>query len=210
MSDHTMLNSIHWTERCQMRHPSSNKNIARLEFSGYIREVDEIIQALSEIAYPPTHHPHDHYDHHYYSSSHHSLLFLSWDTHRHKGLIDPHFHDLRNQFGSGTWRRFSHFADLNYRLDEKMKDEVKKKDEKAKDIADALQKKLDDEQKHQDKVRDRYERLEEHRNDQVERLVEHKLQEDPIQEIGRLADVMGHIQRVITPRTSHHGQMGCN
>ena len=200
-----------------------------MELSGYVREVDEIIQALSEIAYPPTHHPHDRRDHHYYSSSHHSLLFPSWDPHRHKALIDPHFHDLRSKWDTARDGISHTFADLKYRLDKKVKDEAKrkaerdkadkeKKDDKARceketeeavrkvqDIADALQKKLDEEQKHQEKVRDRHERIEEHRDDQVERLVDHKLQENPIQEIGRIADVMGHIQRVITPRSSHHG-----
>jgi len=171
--------------------------------------VEEINAHLEAVAYPPTHH-------HGYHHHHHLLYFPVWDPAYHKEKEDPHFHGLRLKWENIRDGIPQTFAEMRVRLEKKEKDKIKKKEneKKAKDEKAELQKKLDEiekenmdklkrEEKHNDQQREKHEGLEEKRDVAVEKLVKTTLEADPIENMDKLAGVIGHIQRVITPRTSH-------
>jgi len=112
-------------------------------------------------------------------------------------------------------------AELENRLRTKRKedeDKLKAEKKKLKDKLDEIQKEdkeeLDDNKKtdkkelknlkeHNEEKLSEQERIEHKRDWAVERLVETKLEDDPIDQMDKLAHVVGHIQRAFTPRTSH-------
>lgn len=98
--------------------------------------------------------------------------------------------------------------------DDKANEEREAEEKKCRTAKKALQDKLDaKEEEEMNRLRlkdkrdinklDHVEDIAQQRDQEVERLVKTRLEENPIDEIDRLAGVMGHIQRIISPHNSY-------
>ncbi|KAF8860259.1 hypothetical protein BDZ45DRAFT_724773 [Acephala macrosclerotiorum] len=190
----------------------------RIDFTSYVREVEEINTRLESIAHPPHHPTH---------RRHSSILFPSWDPPHHREV--PHFHEIRLKWENVRDGIGHTFAQFIYRLElaaEKKKKEKKDKDkiekekkeakeeaeeelekekEKAKKSSDELKKKLakkEEEEaerlatkeKHEQAKLRHVEEIAEERDTHVERLLKSKLEEDPIDQVRRVAGVINELQ----------------
>ncbi|PMD14312.1 hypothetical protein NA56DRAFT_754994 [Hyaloscypha hepaticicola] len=192
-------------------------------FTGYIMEIEEINVSLQAIAHPSHHYHHYHHTH----LSH--VLFPGWDydAHHHSHEEHPHFNELREK-----WERIRDaipraFADMDLQAAWKEKARIKREEEdtkikedkkKSKDKLDKIEeankeelerfekrneKQLEKLEKHNEEQLEAHEKIEHKRDLAVEKLVENTLEDDPIEKIDKLAHVMGHLSRAITPRASH-------
>jgi hypothetical protein len=186
-------------------------------------EIEEINVSLQTIAHPSRHHDRYHHTH----LSH--VLFPGWDydAHHHPREEHPHFNELREK-----WERIRDaipraFADMDLQAAWKEKARIKKEEEDAKIKEDKKklkekldkieetnkeeldkfgkhnEKQLEKLEKHNEQQLEAYEKIEHERDLAVEKLVENTLEDDPIEKIDKLAHVMGHLSRAITPRPSH-------
>ena len=89
------------------------------------------------------------------------------------------------------------------KLREKL-DKIEKEDkEELEEAKKGDKKELRSLKEHSEEKVQEQEKIEHRRDLAVERLVETRLDDDPIDQIDKLAHVVGHIQRAFTPRTSH-------
>ncbi|KAE9364915.1 hypothetical protein N431DRAFT_94477 [Stipitochalara longipes BDJ] len=193
---------------------------ANLRNTSQIEDPNLCLQAIAD---PPSHH-HHHQRHHHLSH----VLFPGWDWdahHRHEE--HPHFYEMRMQWEKirdGIPRAFAEM-DIQAALQERIRKTRKKEEDKLKDDKKKLKDKLDGIEKEEKQELDdtkkenkkelmkleehneerllEQERIEHKRDLAVERFVETKLEDEPIDQMDKLAHVVGHIQRVFTPRTSH-------
>lgn len=190
----------------------------RIDFTSYVREVEEINTRLESIAHPPQHQTH---------RRHSSILFPSWDPPHHREV--PHFHEIRLKWENVRDGIGHTFAQFIYRLElaaekkkkekkdkdkiekekkeakEEAEEELKKEKEKAKKCSDELKKKLarkEEEEaerlatkeKHEQAKLKHVEEIAEERDTHVERLLKSKLEEDPIDQVRRIAGVINELQ----------------
>jgi hypothetical protein len=98
--------------------------------------------------------------------------------------------------------------------DDKCKADMERAEQKANELQKALQAKLDAKEaecmrrlslkENRDIAKlEHIEDIAQQRDREVEKLIKNKLGDDPIDQIDRLAGVIGHIQRVITPKGSY-------